>query len=65
MMQLAQLILHSKAADFDPSQFQDRYEEAVVAMIKSKQEAWPASAVKPAPSGKSNVIDLMDALRRS
>jgi DNA end-binding protein Ku len=65
MLQLAEHILDSKAGDFDPSQFQDRYEEAVVAMIRSKQAGMPATAAKPAFGGKSNVIALMDALRRS
>ena len=64
MMQPAEHILDSKAADFDPSQFQDRYEDAVVAMIKSKQAGMPQATAKP-PIGRSNVIDLMDALRRS
>ena len=64
MMQLAEHILDSKAADFDPSQFQDRYEEAVVAMIKSKQAGMPPHG-QACAVGKSNVIDLMEALRRS
>jgi hypothetical protein len=37
MLKLAEHILQSKAADFDPSQFVDRYEEAVVEMLKKKQ----------------------------
>jgi DNA end-binding protein Ku len=64
MMQLAEHILDSKAADFDPSQFQDRYEDAVAAMIKSKQAGTPPATAQPAV-GKSNVIDLMDKSRRS
>ena len=42
----------------------DRYEEAVVVMIKSKQAGMPQAAAKAAV-GKSNVIDLMDELSRS
>jgi DNA end-binding protein Ku len=37
MLKLAQHILQSKATDFDPLQFVDRYEETVVAMLKKKQ----------------------------
>lgn len=65
MLQLAEHILDSKAGDFNPAEFQDRYEEAVVEMIRSKQAGMPASTAKPAPSAKSNVVDLMEALRRS
>ncbi len=37
MLKLAQHILETKEADFDPSQFVDHYEEAVVEMLKKKQ----------------------------
>jgi DNA end-binding protein Ku len=36
MLKLADQILRSKATDFDPSQFVDRYEDAVVEMLKKK-----------------------------
>lgn len=65
MLDLAEHILDSRAADFDPSQFQDRYEDAIVAMIRSKQAGMPMSTAKPIASGDRNVIDLMEALRRS
>ena len=53
MLLLAEHILDSKAADFDPSQFQDRYEEAVVAMIKSKQAGMPPATAKPASGARA------------
>jgi DNA end-binding protein Ku len=65
MLQLAEHILDSKTADFDPSQFKDRYEEAVVEMLKRKQAGMPTSTEQPAFRGKSNVVDLMEALKRS
>jgi non-homologous end joining protein Ku len=37
MLALAAQILESKAADFDPNTFQDRYEEALLAHLKAKQ----------------------------
>src|SRR5712671_2412833 len=37
MLKLAEHILETKKADFEPSAFVDRYEEAVVAMLKKKQ----------------------------
>src|SRR3984885_3819180 len=41
MLKLAEHILESKEADFDPSQFVDHYEEAVVEMLKKKQAGIP------------------------
>ena len=43
MRKLAEHILKTKEADFDPSQFVDHYEEAVVEMLKKKQAGIPAS----------------------
>jgi DNA end-binding protein Ku len=64
MLKLAQHILESKKGDFDPSAFQDRYERGVVELLRRKQAGLPAKSAAPAPS-PSNVINLMDALRRS
>jgi DNA end-binding protein Ku len=65
MLQLAEHILDSKAADFDPSSFQDRYEEAVVAMIQAKRAGMPQPAPRSVSPGSTNVVSLMDALKRS
>lgn len=64
MLKLAQHILETKAADFDPSQFVDHYEEAVVAMLKKKQAGLPTPKDKPS-APPQNVVNLMDALRKS
>ena len=64
MLKLAEHILQSKAADFDPAQFVDHYEEAVVEMLKKKQAGMPVSREHAAPRPQ-NVVNLMDALRRS
>ena len=64
MLELAEHILQRKATDFDPSQFVDRYEEAVVDMLKKKQTGMPVSRERAAPQPQ-NVVNLMDALRRS
>jgi DNA end-binding protein Ku len=63
-LKLAEQILRSKTTDFDPSQFVDRYEEAVVGMLKKKQAGLPVSRERAAPRPQ-NVANLMDALRRS
>jgi DNA end-binding protein Ku len=63
MKDLAAHIIDSKAAHFDPKEFDDRYEEAVAELLKSKQAGKP---LKEELSEKpSNVVNLMDALKRS
>jgi DNA end-binding protein Ku len=64
MLKLAEHILESKKGDFDPSQFVDHYEEAVVEMLKKKQAGIPAPREHAGPRPQ-NVVNLMDALRRS
>jgi DNA end-binding protein Ku len=63
MLKLAVHILKTKKGHFNPARFEDRYENALQALIKAKRagKAPPVLAeTKP-----SNVINLMDALRRS
>ena len=63
MKELAHMILERKKGHFDPAEFKDRYEDALVALVQSKQNGQPMEA---APErGGSNVVDLMEALRRS
>ena len=64
MLTLAEHILRSKAGHFDPSVFRDRYEDAVLAMLKAKQAGRPADVATPAPAG-AHVVNLMELLRRS
>jgi len=64
MLKLAEHIVETKEGEFDPSKFVDHYEQAVVEMLKEKQAGIPVpreQATAPAP----NVINLMDALKRS
>ncbi|WP_046866084.1 Ku protein [Microvirga massiliensis] len=63
MRDLAGHIIDTKAADFDPGRFEDRYENAVIELIRTKQGGKaPKAREAPRPS---NVVNLMDALRRS
>ena len=64
MLKLAEHILESKQGDFDPVEFEDRYETALTEMLKAKQAGRPVPTNKPAES-PSKVVSLMDALRRS
>ena len=63
MLDLATHIIGRKAGHFDVSRFEDRYEKALVEMLRAKQEGRPAEQ-REAPK-PSNVVNLMDALRRS
>ena len=49
---------------FEPDKFEDRYENAMIELIRSKQAGLPAK-VEKAPARAANVVNLMDALRRS
>ena len=61
MLKLAEHILDSKAADFDPAEFIDHYEDAVVDMLKQKQSGKVVSKTAPKAAAKQtgNVIDLL------
>jgi DNA end-binding protein Ku len=63
MLELAKHIIEKMSGKFNPEEFEDRYENALIELIRSKQKGTP---VKPQPAHRqTNVINLMDALRRS
>lgn len=63
MRDLAVHIIEGKTAHFDPKLFEDRYENALIDLVRAKQEGHAAKTVSaPKPS---NVVNLMDALRQS
>lgn len=63
MVDIATRIIEQQEGPFDPSQFNDRYEDALRALIKAKEKGSTIEA--PAEPKEAEVIDLMDALRRS
>jgi DNA end-binding protein Ku len=64
MIDLASHIIDKKKGKFDPSKFEDRYEAALLAMIKAKK-AGKKPPVVSAAAPPSNVVNLFDALRKS
>jgi DNA end-binding protein Ku len=64
MKDLAHVIIQRKAGHFRPEEFTDRYEDAVVGLIRAKQDGMPAKAAEQ-PSRPNNVVNIMDALRKS
>jgi DNA end-binding protein Ku len=63
MLDLARHIVEQKSAAFEPGQFEDRYESALIDLINQKRNGLPAAKVAPKTTG--NVINLMDALKKS
>ena len=63
MLDLATHIVETKKGKFQPENFEDRYEDALKALIKKKQKGVKIQV--PKESEPSNVINLMDALRQS
>jgi len=64
MIVIAEQIIDQLAGPFDPTEFNDRYEDALRALIHDKQAGGAAEVTAPPPQA-DNVIDLMEALRRS
>ena len=64
MLVLAQHILDSKTATFDPSKLHDRYEEAIVTMLNEKKAGMPIATQRPMPRIVAGT-DLMAALKQS
>ena len=63
MLELAQHILKTKAGEFDPTKFDDRYEEALTELVKAKIEGRKIVPLRQPEPTKPN--DLLEALRQS
>ncbi len=63
MLAMASMIIQQKQIEFDPAAFEDRYETAIMELVKSKI-AGGQPVISKAPE-RGNVVNLMDALRRS
>ncbi|HEY9346716.1 MAG TPA: Ku protein [Inquilinus sp.] len=63
MLDLAKHIIGQKKGKFEPDKFEDRYETALLELIRAKQRG---ETIKPPPAPKrGQVIDLLAALRES
>jgi len=63
MLDLAIGIIESKAGHFKPEKFEDHYENALRELIKKKERG--ERIEKPKERPRAEVVNLMDALRRS
>jgi DNA end-binding protein Ku len=63
MLDLATHIVNTKSGHFDPSLFQDRYENALIDLLKKKEAG---ETIEPSREvAEPRVVNLMDALRAS
>ena len=63
MLDLAKHIVNQKAGHFEPDKFEDRYETALRDLIRRKEKG--EKLVTAEPVENDNVIDLMEALKKS
>jgi len=63
MISIAQMIIDQQEGAFEPSDFKDRYEAALRALITRKERG--EKTVSAPPPKDTNVIDLMAALKQS
>lgn len=63
MLELAGHIIGTKQGSFEPSEYEDRYDDALVELVKAKIEGRAPPKKKQQPERK--VVDLMAALRES
>jgi DNA end-binding protein Ku len=64
MIAIAEKIIEQQAGPFDPSEFTDRYEDALRDLIEQKKKGKGRIATVEEPKD-TNVVDLMEALRKS
>lgn len=62
MLDLAMHIIETKAGKFDPERFDDRYDAALLDLVKAKMEGRKITPKAPEPTKPS---DLTEALRQS
>lgn len=63
MIEIARQIIEQQKGEFEPEKFKDRYEGALRDLIRRKEKG--EKLVTTEPVEESNVIDLMEALRKS
>ncbi|MER9653503.1 Ku protein [Mesorhizobium sp. M0152] len=64
MTDLAGLIIDKRKTKFDASKFEDKYEDALLELIRAKKAGRKVPEAKAAPK-PSNVVNLFDALKKS
>ncbi len=66
MIDMAARIIDKRDAKFDPSKFEDKYESALMELVRSKKAGRKAPKARKTDGPRpSNVINLFDALKKS
>jgi len=63
MIEIARKIIEQQEGAFEPEKFEDRYENALRDLIRRKEKG--EKLVTAEPVEEDNVIDLMEALKKS
>jgi DNA end-binding protein Ku len=63
MVAIAETIIKRRSGHFDPTTFQDRYQEALRELIEAKMKGLPVTPKQISPPAP--VLDLMSSLKRS
>ena len=65
MVALAKQLIQRQTTTYDPSDLEDRYETRLRAMIDAKLKGEGIDVSEPAEPDRTNVVDLMAALKKS
>jgi DNA end-binding protein Ku len=64
-VKMANMLVETLAGDFEPSEFEDDYAEAVEALVKTKIEGGEVKRTPESTKSSGEVVDLLAALQRS
>jgi DNA end-binding protein Ku len=64
-LELAESLIKKRTAKFDPSMFVDGYEAALKELVEAKLHHLPVPKDEPVAPARGQVVNLMDALRKS
>ena len=64
-VKMANMLVETLAGDFDPTEFEDDYAEAVEALVKAKIEGGEVKRTATSTKSSGEVVDLLAALQRS
>jgi DNA end-binding protein Ku len=64
-VKMAKMLVETLAGDFDASEFEDDYREAVEELVKAKIEGGDVKRTPAAKKSSGEVVDLLAALQRS
>jgi len=64
-VKMAHMLVETLAGDFDPSEFEDDYAEAVETLVKTKIEGGEVKRTPTSTKSSGEVVDLLAALQRS